>query len=121
MGFLSHYRLNAAKQADGISSKSEFIEPPFAYIEGKRLAVISNTRWRHYRAIKPIEIDYLVITKSYYGNIADLLDTFKPDSIILSGGIYSDKNDSYLTELHSMTIPFHDLHADGAIFTYTPF
>ena len=121
MGFLSHYHLNAAKQADGISSKSEFIEPPFAYIEGKRLAVISNTRWRHYRATKPIEIDYLVITKSYYGNIADLLDTFKPNSIILSGGIYSDKNDSYLTELHSMTIPFHDLHADGAIFTYTPF
>ena len=97
-----------------------FIDPPFSFIEGKRIAAISSTAWRHYRASSPIKVDYLVIAASYYGNISDLLHTFAPHQIVLSGGIYDDKAMTLKHEIDSLNIHLHDLSADGAIIVTQP-
>lgn len=119
-GFLSRYGLNDIEIADSLAAPDYFIDPPFSFLEGRRIATIANTSWRYCRASHPIEVDYLVIATSYYGKIADLLHTFTPRQIVLSGGIYDDKAATFKQEIDSLHIPVHDLHTDGAIFITTP-
>ena len=57
-----------------------------------------------------------MITTSYYGHITDLLDTFEPKMIVLSGGIYDDTEARFIQEADTLAIPVHNLHTDGAIF-----
>lgn len=117
IGFISRYRLEPVEAATlPYTSTGCFIKPPFAFIEGKRIAVAANTALRHLHANYPIKIDYLVITTSYYGHITDLLDTFEPEMIVLSGGIYDDTEARFIQEADTLAIPVHNLHTDGAIF-----
>ena len=119
-GFLSHYGLHKiALHNDTLPHHQEgcYINPPFACLNGYRLAVISETKWRHYHARRPVYVDYLVIASSYYGNIADLLDTFAPRTIVLSGGIYEDKTSRLMKGTDTISLPpIHHLRTDGAIF-----
>ena len=119
-GFLSHYGLHKiALHNDTLPHHQEgcYINPPFACLNGYRLAVISETKWRHYHARRPVYVDYLVIASSYYGNIADLLDTFAPRTIVLSGGIYEDKTSRLMKGTDTLSLPpIHHLRTDGAIF-----
>ena len=119
-GFLSRYGLKHVEAIDSLKIPDSFIDPPFSFIEGKRIAAISSTAWRHYRASSPIKVDYLVIAALYYGNISDLLHTFAPRQIVLSGGIYDDKAMTLKHEIDSLNIPLHDLSADGAIIVTQP-
>ena len=61
-------------------------------------------------------MDYLVITSSYYGHITDLLDTFSPHEIVLSGAIYEDKLLELKKETDTLHITVHFLRTDGAVF-----
>lgn len=116
IGFISHYYIDDISLTDNINHPDGIISPPFAFLENKRIAVVTNTSWRYLRAARPINVDYLVIAASYYGNITDLLDTFMPKKIVLSGGIYDDKTTEFIKEIKSIGIPFHNLHTDGALF-----
>lgn len=115
-GFISRYNIDMITLADSLATDCAFIDPPFAFLNGYRIAVISETAWRHLRASTPIEVDYLVITSSYYGHITDLLDTFSPHEIVLSGAIYEDKLLELKKETDTLHIPVHFLRTDGAVF-----
>ncbi len=116
-GFISRYNLTEITSIDtSYTGNTQFIDPPFAFLGGYRIAAISETAWRHLRAIPPIEIDYMVITSSYYGRITDLLDTFSPRKIVLSGAIYEDKMLELKKETDTLGIPVKFLRTDGAVF-----
>lgn len=93
------------------------ISPPVASLCGKRIAVITANKWK-YASIRSkfIQVDYLVVTKQYYGKIADLLRTFSPKVIVLSGNIYPDKRAEYAEQCASLGIACHDIRTSGAIF-----
>lgn len=92
------------------------INAPFAMICGKRIAVIASTKWKHSSATKPLSIDYLVITKRYYGDITSLLHTFAPKAVVLSGDIFPKRSDIYVSECKRLGISCHNISTDGAIF-----
>ncbi len=116
--FLASHDINSITRFSPMQSADCYFNPPFAFINCKRLAIITETKWRHYKARKPVKIDYLIITKSYYGNISDLLDTFDPDTIVLSGAIYEDKALDLIREAHDLHVNLHNLKTDGAIFIH---
>lgn len=117
-GFLSVHNINSIERLSPRQSADSFFNPPFAFINGKRMAIITETRWRHYKAAHPIKIDYLIITKTYYGNLSDLLDTFDPDMVILSGAMFDDKSEKIIQEAKHLNIKLHNLKTDGATVIY---
>ena len=117
-GFIASHGINSITRLSPMQSADCTFNPPFAFINGKRLAIITETKWRHYKARKPIKIDYLIITKNYYGNISDLLATFAPATIVLSGAIYEDKALDLIREAHNLHVNLHNLKTDGAIFIH---
>ena len=77
----------------------------------------SHTDMRYLRASKPVACDYLIITNRYYGNIADLLHTFSPKTVVLSGALFTDRRDRIAQELPLLpdSIAIHDIATQGAI------
>lgn len=120
IGFLSHYGIDSIAITTTCSSQDVYINPPFAFVEGIRLAVVSSTQLRHLCAENPVEVDYLVIATSYYGRISDLLDTFSPRCIVLSGGIYDNKYIEYRHEMETIPLPLYDISTNGALFIRFP-
>lgn len=92
------------------------ISSPFGILCGKRIAVMSSSKWKHYSSHSPIYIDYLIITKSYYGKIRDIIDLFVPEMVVISGDIYPDKRASLLDECKALHLKHHDIASNGAIF-----
>lgn len=113
INMLSKYQITDLQLLSDTSTNNIF--PPFAIICGKRIATINATQWRYYTAETPVNIDLLVITKRYYGNITDLLDTFTPSKIVFSGGIYPDRLSRLTEECANLSIPYHSLSDNGAI------
>ncbi|MGN1245279.1 MAG: ComEC/Rec2 family competence protein, partial [Muribaculaceae bacterium] len=93
------------------------IRSSVAVMCGKRIVMASHTDLRHLRASRPIACDYLIITNRYYGSIADLLRTFSPDTIVLSGALFADRRQRIAKELPSLPadIKIHDIATRGAI------
>ncbi|MDO5771462.1 MAG: hypothetical protein Q4Q28_04890, partial [Bacteroidales bacterium] len=72
---------------------------------------------RYLCASKPVACDYLIITNRYYGNLADLLRTFSPKTIVLSGALFNDRRERIAQELPLLldSITIHDIATQGAI------
>ena len=88
-----------------------------AVICRKRIVMATHTDMRYLSASKPVACDYLIITNRYYGNIADLLRTFSPKTIVLSGALFNDRRERIAQELPSLpdSIAIHDIATQGAI------
>ncbi len=115
VNMLAKYHIDSVHSI--ISHPLPSISSPVASLCGKRIAVISANKWKYASAqLRPIPVDYLVVTKHYYDNIADLLRTFSPKTIVLSGNIYPDKRAEYSEQCSSLGIPCHDMRTSGAIF-----
>lgn len=115
VNMLAKYRIDSVYSI--VSHPLPSISSPVASLCGKRIAVISANKWKYASAqLRPIPVDYLVVTKRYYGNITDLLRTFSPKIIVLSGNIYPDRRAEYSEQCSSLGIPCHDMRTSGAIF-----
>ena len=57
-----------------------------------------------------------VVKTGLMKKITDLLDTFSPHEIVLSGAIYEDKLLELKKETDTLHIPVHFLRTDGAVF-----
>lgn len=109
-GLLAKYRINHITIA---------VNPPesAAVMCHRRIVMAASTSMRYQRAAKPVRCDYLVVTNRYYGNISDLLHTYEPSMIVLSGALFDNCRDRYAVELASLprSIRVHDIATSGAV------
>lgn len=114
---LARYRISGINIPANHPGDSLTIATSAAVICGKRIVMASHTDMRYLRASKPVACDYLIITNRYYGNIADLLHTFSPKTVVLSGALFTDRRDRIAQELPLLldSITIHDIATQGAI------
>ena len=81
-------------------------------IDDKTIRIVTSSKDNEY----PIEtpVDYLVITKKYYGKIEKLIDKYNPELIILSGDIYRDRREDIIERLQQLNVSYYDLSSQGA-------
>ena len=114
---LARYRISGINIPANHPGDSLTIASSAAVICGKRIVMASHTDMRYLCASKPVACDYLIITNRYYGNLADLLRTFSPKTIVLSGALFNDRRERIAQELPSLpdSITIHDIATQGAI------
>ena len=114
---LARYRISGINIPANQPGDSLTIATSAAVICGKRIVMASHTDMRYLCASKPVACDYLIITNRYYGNLADLLRTFSPKTIVLSGALFNDRRERIAQELPLLldSITIHDIATQGAI------
>ena len=114
---LARYRISGINIPANHPGDSLTIATSAAVICGKRIVMASHTDMRYLCASKPVACDYLIITNRYYGNLADLLRTFSPKTIVLSGALFNDRRERIAQELPLLpdSITIHDIATQGAI------
>lgn len=90
----------------------------YSIICGEKIAVICNNHTKHISMSPRINIDKLIVTNKYFGGIDELLRSFDPKLIVLSGNIYYKKHDELVNECIRRGIKYHSLMNDGAISNY---
>lgn len=120
-GLMAKYGVNSV---DIVSNKdnADVLRSSLDALCGRRFAIISSTKVRHLCASPRISIDYLVVTSRYYGNLSDLMRTFAPKMIIVSGAIHDERLRKLLGERDSLApdIRLHVLSTDGAVMIPAP-
>ena len=114
--FMAKYGIDQIKTVTndfGISNCD--IKPPFACIMGKKMAIISKSDWKHISAKNKINVDYLIVTKKYYGTVSQLMNTFKPKITLLSGDIFSDRLNALEKECRDSSYNYRNLSTEGGI------
>ena len=61
-----------------------------------------------------VRCDYLLITKNYYASMNRVLSKYKPDTIIISGNIYSLRRKKLISQIESFGLPYYDIKEEGA-------
>lgn len=114
---LARYHISNVNIPSNHQGDSLTIATSAAVICGKRIVMASHTDMRYLCASKPVACDYLIITNRYYGNLADLLRTFSPKTIVLSGALFNDRRERIAQELPLLldSITIHDIATQGAI------
>ena len=90
--------------------------PPFAMLEGKKMMAVGGGRWKRttLRGTPP-ELDMLIVTKRYHGDLATLRRLFKTKRYVLAGDIYHSERDEFRRQLDTIVLPYHDMSRHGAV------
>ena len=56
-----------------------------------------------------MRVDYLILTKYFYGTVARLGATYSPDTILLTNEIYASRRMELAEECANLNIPVKDL------------
>lgn len=119
--FLAKYRINEISiipSAETSTSPTQMAHSASRVMCGKRIVMASSTPMRYLRAEQPIACNYLIVTSRYYGKVADLLNAFSPQTIIITGALFPNRHDSH-HDSHSPQSPaitqhIHNLSTQGA-------
>lgn len=102
---------------DTLRTPQAMISVPYAFCCGKKIAVIGSNNWK--KAVNgitaKIDIDYLVITKNYYGKIARLLKLYNPNTIVLSGNIFPKRLLELENECRVLNLKYYSISKNGAL------
>ena len=113
--FFSKYQIHEIEYDTCFYHKNDVI---YKTIEGKTFSIICNNTLKYNTLSPKINIDYIIITKCFYGGIKDILNSFNPNTIILSGDIYFKKHDILLEECKSLNITCHSIKNDGSVYQF---
>lgn len=113
-GFLSKYRISDIRPFSEYQHTSA-IGFPFTYICGKRLAIIASSKIKYYNSKNSVDVDFLIITKRYYGDISDLLKLIQPQLVVISGDLYPDTRSKYIDECKRLKLEYYDVAEQGAL------
>lgn len=114
--FLSYYRINdvVAMCNDSIISPYCRYTKKHAYINGVSYAILDKAIKRNQVKQVPLEVDYLIISGTYYSSIARVLEYYSPKQIILSGAIFPKKRQQFIEQCEHLNIPYYDISECGA-------
>lgn len=113
-GFLSKYRISDIRPFSEYQHTSA-IGFPFTYICGKRLAIITSSKIKYYNSKNSVDVDFLIITKRYYGDISNLLKLIQPQLVVISGDLYPDTRSKYIDECKRLKLKYYDVAEQGAL------
>lgn len=108
-----HSTLMAKYRIQHILSDSN--QTDLTVIGHKKIAIIANSKRKRLKSKNPVAVDYMIVTGRYYGTIAQLLGTVKPETIVISADVPEITAQSYKTECDSIGFPVHLMAIDGAI------
>lgn len=89
-------------------------------IGNTRIAIIANSKRKRLKSKQPTAVDYMIVTERYYGTIAQLLGTIKPETIIIAANVPEISAMNYKTECDSIGVAVHMMATDGAIAINNP-
>ena len=80
------------------------------------MVAIGAGKWKKISANRRLAVDYMVLTKQCHARIADLLKIYKPQSIVISGDVYSQEEARMKHECDSLGIGCTSLRQYGALY-----
>ena len=80
---------------------------------GRRVGVLDERAKG--RPAVPLDVDYLFIARGFKGHIADALDRFLPNKIVLDAHLTDFYRRRFKAEADSIGLPLHDLNREGAL------
>lgn len=84
----------------------------------KTVFVVNDNSRRYLKTTPRLKVDILLVTRGYYGSIKELLNSFNPKQIVLSGDIYHQRIDILANECISLHQTCHVMRDKGALFDY---
>lgn len=117
--FLARHGIDSVMLVDstGAQLPGAVIKPPHASIMGMGIVTAGKGRWKHYEAPSDstaVKFDYAIITKGFHSSVARLKELVDCDSVILSGGIYSDDLHTLQQECATSHFPHYNIKTTGA-------
>ena len=86
-------KLETKLQSDGI-----YYNHPYLWLRGIKLAFADNNI-KKYKPTDKIQLDYLILTSKYYGNLSMLIQHFEFKTIIVTNELFPSKREALLSEL----------------------
>lgn len=83
---------------------------------GKTMAILNSNETKHIIKSPRINIDMIIVTKNYYGNINDILRCYNTEMIVFSGDIFHKRLQLLIDECIKLGIRHHSVADEGAIF-----
>ncbi|MBQ0069417.1 MAG: ComEC/Rec2 family competence protein [Bacteroidales bacterium] len=104
--FLAHYHISNIEVETG---KMRDV------INGKRIAIVGNGRWKRMQVPKErIKADIVVITKRFHGKMEKLSQIYDAKLYVISGEVYEDRVYSLERQCQSLGLPYHTIRTQGA-------
>lgn len=104
--FLAHYHISEIEAETG---KMRYV------INGQRIAIVGNGRWKRMKMPKErIKADIVVITKRFHGKMEKLAQIYDTKVYVISGEIYEDRVTSLERQCQSLGLPYHTIRTQGA-------
>lgn len=116
MAFLAHYNVSHVEAVKGTTRRAGFFfKPPYCYMGGKRMVAVGAGKWKKTSARKRLAVDYMVLTKQCHAKVAHLLRIYKPQSVVISGDVYTQEETRMQHECDSLGINCISLSRHGAL------
>lgn len=78
--------------------------------------VLADNACHHTVKSPRIPVDYVIVTKRFYGSISDITRSYSTSTVILSGDIYYDRIPALIAQCKALKLHYHLLSGEGAIF-----
>lgn len=115
-GFLARHHLStvASVGAQGFEKPHEFIKAPFAYLNQKKLVVIGRGNFKKIKFSRRISVDYAIVTKSFHGDMSDVVKLYEAQVYVLSGSIYNTDRLRFIKSCQALKLNYFDMSHQGA-------
>ena len=80
----------------------------------KTIGIVGDKRWAYKASRHPLNIDYLVITRGYYGKIVYLTGLFNIKQVVVDGSVYANVSEKVMKECKGLGIKCINLNLNGA-------
>ncbi len=117
-GFLAKFHINEISINDTTSTIHQAFHPPYTCMFGKRVGIISDNSAKRVIYMPKIKLDFLIVTKKYYGNIENLIRSYDTKLVVLASDIFHKQLETFKAECDSLNINHHSIKDDGAIYKF---
>ena len=91
-----------------------FIKAPFAYLNQKKLVVIGRGNFKKIKFSRRISVDYVIVTKSFHGDMSDVVKLYDAQVYVLSGSIYNTDRLRFIKSCQALKLNYFDMSHQGA-------
>ena len=94
----------------GLSVRNQIL-----YYAGKQVCLLNDNRWRYKTSAHPIPIDYLYISKGYYGKLKELSSLFSVKTVVLDASLSASYQERLKDECIRLGLSYLSLSEKGSV------